>query len=191
MDLEESDVQIAVVGLTWTLLYLEDADKCQTDRLRNAQRPTVRRRRPKRWWVRSWLDADRRLKYGHLHRLMEELRLEEVDSLKKFPEDGPEMFECLAETIPSASELRYWFLWQLRLSFLNEWQQRIGHSRFSSVTAVFTQRQGLAWKDRRANEEFTPRQRVIRHAYASVRRTLRPSNSIRTKIRHRIAIETS
>ena len=74
MDLEESDVQVAVVGLTWTFLYLEDAEKSQTDRLRNTQGLTVRRRRPKRSWVRPWLDADKRLQYAHLHHIMEELR---------------------------------------------------------------------------------------------------------------------
>ena len=84
MDLEESDVQVAVVGLTWIFLYPEDAEKSQTDRVRNAQGPTVWRRRPKRWWVRQWLDPDRRLQYGLLHRLMEELRQEDVDSFKNY-----------------------------------------------------------------------------------------------------------
>ena len=83
MDLEESDVQVA-----------EDAEKSQTDRLRNAQGQTVRRRRPKRWWVRPWLDAERQLQYAHLHSLMEELGLEDVDSLKNFLRMDPRCSSC-------------------------------------------------------------------------------------------------
>ena len=97
---------LAVVGLTWTFLYLEDAEKSQTDRLRNAQGPTLRRKRPKRWWVRLWLNADRRLQYGHLHCLMEEMQLEDVNLLKNFLRMDQRCLSCWAETIPSASEMR-------------------------------------------------------------------------------------
>ena len=41
MNLEESDVQVAVVALTWTFLYLEDCKKSQTASLRNAQGLTM------------------------------------------------------------------------------------------------------------------------------------------------------
>ena len=52
MDLRESDVQVAVVGLTWTFLYFENAKTSQKASLRNARRdsqePIVGRRRSKR-----------------------------------------------------------------------------------------------------------------------------------------------
>ena len=39
-----------------------------------------RKRRPKRFWVRPWLSARRKLELGHCHRLMRVLRMEDTTS---------------------------------------------------------------------------------------------------------------
>jgi hypothetical protein len=53
---------------------MEDEDK-QIEQLR--RRRNIRRKR-RRWWARPWLHAERRLQYGHFHRLMVELRHEDA-----------------------------------------------------------------------------------------------------------------
>ena len=56
-----------------------------------------RRRAPRhsRVWVRQWLDVDRRLQYGHYHRLMYELRYEDLASYFNFLRVPPDMFDEL------------------------------------------------------------------------------------------------
>ena len=56
-----------------------------------------RRRAPRRRrvWVRQWLDVDRRLQYGHYHRLMYELRYEDPASYFNFLRVPPDMFDEL------------------------------------------------------------------------------------------------
>lgn len=95
-----SEEQIVVVGLLWTLIETEK--KRQVGRRLQAIRVgqgIVRRRRPRRWWVRPWLDADRRLNYGHYNRLMEELRLEDCESFRNFLRVEPAMFDELLNRI--------------------------------------------------------------------------------------------
>ena len=60
-----------------------------------------RRRAPgrKRVWVRQWLDVDRRLQYGHYHRLMCELRYEDLVSYFNFLRVTPDMFEELLDRL--------------------------------------------------------------------------------------------
>ena len=56
-----------------------------------------RRRAPRRRrvWVRQRLDVDRRLQYGHYHRLMYELRYEDPASYFNFLRVPPDMFDEL------------------------------------------------------------------------------------------------
>ena len=50
-------------------------------------------RRPKRFWVRPWLSARRRLELGHYHRLMRELRMEDTTSFFSYLRMQPAMFD--------------------------------------------------------------------------------------------------
>jgi len=52
-----------------------------------------RQRRPKAFWVRPWLQAERRLLYGHYDRLIAELRREDQQSFFNFLRMPPEMFD--------------------------------------------------------------------------------------------------
>ena len=60
-----------------------------------------RRRAPRRRrvWVRQWLDVDRRLQYGHYHRLMCELRYEDPASYFYFFRVPPNMFDELLDRL--------------------------------------------------------------------------------------------
>ena len=51
-----------------------------------------RRRRAKRFWVRPWLSADRRLQFGHYNQLMSELRLEDSTLFFNYMRMEPHMF---------------------------------------------------------------------------------------------------
>ena len=103
MDIEDSDVAIAVAGLAWTLCV----QRTETERQRRArldvQGPVVRRRRrrPRRWWVRPWLDVDRRLQFGHYNRLMEELQMEDAESFRNFLRMDLIMFDELLNSVGS------------------------------------------------------------------------------------------
>ena len=57
----------------------------------------MRRRAPsrRRVWVRQWLDVDRRLQYGHYHRLMYGLRYKDSASYFNFLRVPPNMFDEL------------------------------------------------------------------------------------------------
>ena len=59
------------------------------------QRRRRRALRRRRVWVRQWLDVDRRLQYGHYHRLMPELRYEDPVSFFNFLRVPPDMFDEL------------------------------------------------------------------------------------------------
>ena len=52
-----------------------------------------RNRRPKRFWVRPWLSARRRLELDHYHRLMRELRMEDTTSFFNYPRMQPALFD--------------------------------------------------------------------------------------------------
>ena len=52
-----------------------------------------RRRRAKRFWVRPWLSADRRLQFGHYDQLMRELRMEDNTSFFNYMRMEPHMFD--------------------------------------------------------------------------------------------------
>ena len=54
-----------------------------------------RGRRPRMYWVRPWLAADRRLQFGHYDRLMSELRFEDIQSFCNYLRMPPEMFDEL------------------------------------------------------------------------------------------------
>ena len=54
-----------------------------------------RRRRPRMYWVRPWLAADRRLQFGHYDRLMSELIFEDIQSFCNYLRMPPEMFDEL------------------------------------------------------------------------------------------------
>ena len=51
------------------------------------------RRRAKRFWVRPWLSADKRLQFGHYDQLLRELRMEDNSSFFKYMRMDPLMFE--------------------------------------------------------------------------------------------------
>ena len=57
------------------------------------RRRRKRQRRPKAFWVRPWLQAERRLLYGHYDRLMTELRLEDQQSFFNFLRMPSEVFD--------------------------------------------------------------------------------------------------
>ena len=63
---------------------------------RRRRRMAPRRRRV---WVRQWLDVDRRLQYGHYHRLMCELRYEDPSSYFNLLRVPPNMFDELLESL--------------------------------------------------------------------------------------------
>ena len=58
-----------------------------------------RRRRPPAFWVRPWLSVPRRLIYGHHHRLMRELRMEDTASFCNFMRMEPHMFDELVDRL--------------------------------------------------------------------------------------------
>ena len=60
--------------------------------------------------MRPWLDADRRLQYGHFYRLMEESRLEDGDSFRNFLRMEPAMFDELLHRIrPRIFKQNTWY----------------------------------------------------------------------------------
>ena len=63
----------------------------------------LRRRRDRRQlrscWVRPWLSAERRLKFGHYDRLMAELRMEDQQSFFNFLIMPPQMFDELLKRV--------------------------------------------------------------------------------------------
>ena len=58
-----------------------------------------RRRRPPAFWVRPWLSVPRKLMYGHYHRLMRELRMEDTTSFCNFMRMEPQMFDELVDRL--------------------------------------------------------------------------------------------
>ena len=66
-----------------------------------------RRRAPRRRivWVRQWLDVDRRLQYGHYHRLMYELRYEDPASYFHFLMS--KVYVTLPLSLPQCRVLKY------------------------------------------------------------------------------------
>nr|XP_054753761.1 putative nuclease HARBI1 [Lytechinus pictus] len=57
------------------------------------------RRRPRRYWVRPWLQAERRLLYGHYTRLLNELRMEDTTAFFNFLRVTPEFFDELLQRL--------------------------------------------------------------------------------------------
>ena len=55
--------------------------------------------RQRRCWVRPWLGADRRLRMGHYHQLMSELRLEDPATFKNFVRVEPAMFDEIVDRL--------------------------------------------------------------------------------------------
>ena len=53
----------------------------------------TRNRKPKRFWVRPWLSARRRLELGHYHRLIRELNMEDTISFFNYLRMQPAMFD--------------------------------------------------------------------------------------------------
>ncbi|KAK3101288.1 hypothetical protein FSP39_002411 [Pinctada imbricata] len=103
MDLDDTEVQIAVVGSLWVIMEEEEENMRQDaiSRQESDGSRQVRSRRPHRWWVRPWLHAEIRLQYGHYHRLMEELRYDDATSFQNFLRMGPAMFDELLSRISS------------------------------------------------------------------------------------------
>ncbi|KAH3856765.1 hypothetical protein DPMN_099359 [Dreissena polymorpha] len=57
----------------------------------------ARRRRQRRWWIRAWLDPERRRQFGLYDQLMVELRREDQRAFINFTRMPPEIFyEILA-----------------------------------------------------------------------------------------------
>ena len=69
------------------------ADQVLINILRRRRRR--RRRRERRCWVRPWLDVERRVQFGHYHRLMPELRHEDPASFFNFLRVSPDIFDEL------------------------------------------------------------------------------------------------
>jgi len=63
------------------------------------RRRRKRQRRPKAFWMRPWLQAERRLLYGHYDRLMTELRREDQQSFFNFLRMPAEMFDELINRV--------------------------------------------------------------------------------------------
>ena len=58
-----------------------------------------RTRRPKRFWVRPWLSARRRLELGHYHRLMRELNMEDTILFFNYLRMQPAMFDEILKRV--------------------------------------------------------------------------------------------
>ena len=58
-----------------------------------------RNRRTKRFWVRPWLSARRRLELGHYHRLMRELNVEDNISFFNYLRMQPAMFDEILKRV--------------------------------------------------------------------------------------------
>ena len=65
-----------------------------------------RQRRAPNFWVRPWLQTERRLLYGHYDRLMEELRQEDQQSFFNFIRMPPEMFDELLNRVSPRIQLQ-------------------------------------------------------------------------------------
>ena len=63
------------------------------------ERARQQRRRRRTAWVRAWLGGERRLSFGHYHRLMAELREEDVAAFKNFVRVEPAMFDEIVERV--------------------------------------------------------------------------------------------
>jgi len=63
------------------------------------RRRKKRQRRPKAFWVRPWLQAERRLRYGHYDRLTTELRREDQQSFFNFLRMPAKMFDELINRV--------------------------------------------------------------------------------------------
>ena len=59
----------------------------------------IRARRPRRFWVRSWLTEQQRLFFGQYNRLMSQLRLEDVESFINFVRMPPQLFDEINQRI--------------------------------------------------------------------------------------------
>ena len=59
----------------------------------------ARRRRVKRFWVRPWLSADRRLQFGHYDQLMTELRMEDSATFFNYMRMEPRMFDEILQRV--------------------------------------------------------------------------------------------
>ena len=58
-----------------------------------------RKRRLPAFWVRPWLSVPRRLMYGHYHRLMRGLRMEDTAPFCNFMRMEPQMFDELVDRL--------------------------------------------------------------------------------------------
>ena len=58
-----------------------------------------RRRRARRWWVRPCLAPARRLEYGHINRLLQELRVEDENAFMNYVRMPPQLFDELLNRI--------------------------------------------------------------------------------------------
>ena len=65
-----------------------------------------RQRRVPNFWVRPWLQTERKLLYGHYDRLMEELRQEDQQSFSNFIRMPPEMFDELLNRVGPRIQLQ-------------------------------------------------------------------------------------
>ncbi len=92
-------------GYSLPIFFMQVQDDANVVHLIQRRR---RRRAPRGWrvWVRQWLDVDRRLQYGHYHRLMYELRYEDPASYFNFLRVPPDMFDELLRS-SLASGARY------------------------------------------------------------------------------------
>ena len=64
-----------------------------------ARRNIRRRRRPKRYQTRPWLAEERRSLYGHYTRLMEELRIEDLQSFFNYLRMDLAIFDELVQRV--------------------------------------------------------------------------------------------
>ena len=71
----------------------------QDDQLALLLMRRLRNRKQRRYWVRPWLHAERRLLYGHYDRLLAELRMEDQQSFFNFLRMPPDMFDELLNRV--------------------------------------------------------------------------------------------
>ena len=66
-----------------------------------------RDRRQRRWWVRAWLGADRRLQYGHFDNLLVELSLEDSQAFTNYVRLPIEVFNELLHLVTPLIEKQF------------------------------------------------------------------------------------
>ena len=90
------------------------------------RRQLQRKRRARRWWVRSWF---RRLEYGHYNRLMRELRVEDENAFANYVRMPAHLFDELLNRISPIIQRRDTHLrpirGQSRASRIPEWVKNI------------------------------------------------------------------